>query len=171
MDPVEPEAAVRSVRRRRNVPPSPEAPPASNARTWLIYGTLLTAIAGLMLDGYLIDRPSKPPLPSLSQATQVRSAIAESAESLQVVVGWDLTLADSSGVPNSVRVRVIPEQADTLVLTQPANQLADTAYLPVPPVGHGLQGVSCVAAQHRAQPLEEVCVPWEYTRPQTGPPS
>ena len=97
--------------------------------------------------------------------------MAESAESLQVVVGWDLTLSAAAGAPDSVRVRVIPEQADTLVLIQPANQLADTVYLPVPPVGQAMSGVSCVAAQHGAQPMEEVCVPWRYVRSRTDPPS
>lgn len=167
---MEPEVVVRSVRRRRTAPPDPEPAPPAKARTWLIYAALATGIAGLMFDGFLSDRPSKPPLPSLSQATEVRSAIAESAESLQVVVGWDLSLSDAAGAPDSVRVRVIPEQADTLVLIQPANQLADTAYLPVPPVGQAMSGFSCVAARHGAQPMEEVCVPWKYVRRRTVPP-
>jgi hypothetical protein len=135
-----------------------------NARAWVIYGALAMGVAGLMLDGYLRDSPTKPPLPSLSQATEVRSAIAESSESLQVVVGWDLSLSDSAGAPDSVRVRVIPERSDTLVLTQPANQLADTAYLPVPPVGQSMSGLSCVAPRRGSQTLEEVCAPWKYYR-------
>ncbi len=159
---VEPEAVVRSIRRRRTQSPLPDGPAPVNARAWVIYAALTTALAGLMFDGYLRDNPTKPPLPSLSQATDVRSAIAESSESLQVVVGWDLSLSDSAGAPDSVRVRVIPERADTLVLTQPANQLADTAYLPVPPRGQAMRGFSCVAARHGAQPLEEVCAPWKY---------
>lgn len=159
---VEPEAVVRSIRRRRTQPP--ETPPPVNARAWVIYATLTMGTAGLMFDGYLRDNPTKPPLPSLSQATKVRSAVAESSESLQVVVGWDLSLSDSAGAPDSVRVRVIPDRADALVLTQPANQLADTAYLPVPPAGQAMRGLSCVAAQHGTQTLEEVCAPWNYVR-------
>jgi hypothetical protein len=130
---------VRSVRRRRTVPPNPEPTPPAKARSWLIYAALATGLAALMFDGFLTDRPSKPPLPGVSQATKVRSAIAESSESLQVVVGWDLSLSDAAGAPESVRVRVIPEQADTVVLVQPANQLADTAYLPVPPAGQAIK--------------------------------
>ena len=167
---VEPEAVVRSIRRRRTQSPLPEAAPPGNARAWMIYATLTMGTAGLMFDGYLRDNPSKPPLPSLSQATDVRSAIAESDDSLQVVVGWDLSLSDSAGAPDSVRVRVIPERSDTLVLTQPAHQLADTAYLPVPPVGQAMRGFSCVAARHGIQPLEEVCAPWKYVRSRTDPP-
>jgi len=162
---VVPEVVVRSIRRRRTLPPPPEAPPPVSARTWLIYTALAAGMAGLMFEGHLSDRPGKLPLPSLSQATEVRSAISESAESLRVVVGWDLSLSDSAGAPDSVRVRVIPEQGDTVVLTQPANQLADTAYLPAPAAGQTAKGLSCVAAQHGEQPLEEVCTPWQYVRP------
>jgi hypothetical protein len=118
-----------------------------------------------MFDGYLSDRPSKPPLPSHSEATEVRSVISESAESLQVVVGWDLSLSDSAGAPDSVRVRVIPEQGDTVVLSQPANQLADTVYLAAPEAGETAKGLSCVAARHGEESLEEVCTPWQYVRP------
>ena len=167
---MEPEAVVRSVRRRRTVPLDPDPPRPARARARLIYTALATGIAALMFDGFLTDRPTKPPLPGLSQATKVSSAIAESSESLQVVVGWDLSLSEAAGAPESVRVRVIPEQADTVVQIQPANQLADTAYLPVPPAGQAMSGSSCVAAQHGAQPLEEVCVPWRYVSRRTVPP-
>jgi hypothetical protein len=118
-----------------------------------------------MFNGALTDRPKSLPLPALSQVTDVRSTIGEVADSLQVVVGWDLTLS-AEGVPDSVRVRVIPELADTLTLTQFGSQLADTAYLPAPKVGQTVKGLSCVAAQHgEEQPLEEVCTPWQYVRP------
>jgi hypothetical protein len=162
---VEPEVIVRSVRRRRSHPPPPEAPPPVAARTWLIYTALAAATAALMFDGYLSDPPDKPPLPTLSQATEVRSEISMAADSLQVVVGWDLSLSDSAGVPDSVRVRVIPLQGDTVVMSQPANQLADTAYLAAPDTGEAAQGVSCVAARHDQEPPEEVCTPWQYVRP------
>ena len=164
-DVVEPEVVVRSIRRRRTMPPLPEAPPPVSARTWLIYTALAAGMAGLMFEGHLSDRPGKLALPGRSQATEVRSAISESADSLRVVVGWDLTLSDSAGAPDSVRVRVIPEQGDTVVLTQPANQLADTAYLPAPAAGKTAAGLSCVAAQHDQGPPQEVCTPWQYVRP------
>jgi hypothetical protein len=162
---VEPEVIVRSVRRRRMRPPPPEAPPPVAARTWLIYIALATGTAGLMFDGYLSDRPDRPPLPTLSQVREVRSEISMAADSLQVVVGWDLTLSDSAGIPDSVRVKVIPQQGDTVVMIQPSNQLADTAYLAAPDTGETAQGVSCVAAQHDQAPLEEACTPWQYVRP------
>ena len=162
---MEPEVVVRSIRRRRTQPPYPEAPPPVNARTWLIYAILTMGTAGLMFDGHLSDRPGKSPLPSLSQATEVRSAIAESAGSLQVVVEWDLTLSEPEGLPDSVAVRVIPDpQTNTLTSTRPAHQLTDTAYLPAPAAGQTV-GHSCVAAHHPGQPLQEVCTPWRYVRP------
>jgi hypothetical protein len=130
-----------------------------------MYTTLSLGLAALMFNGYLTDQPKSLPLPDFSQVTDVRSTIGEVADSLQVVVGWDLTLS-AEGAPESVRVRVIPELADTLTLTQLGSELADTAYLPVPKAGQTVKGVSCVAAQHgEEQPLEEVCTPWQYVRP------
>lgn len=163
---VEPEVIVRSVRRRRTrPPPPPETPPPAAARTWIIYTVLAAGTAGLMFDGYLRDRPPRPPLPSLSQATEVRSAISMSGATMQVIVDWDLSLSDSAGVPDSVRVRVIPRPGDTVVMSQPSSQLADTAYLAAPDTGETVQGLSCVAAQHDQEPSEEVCTPWQYVRP------
>jgi hypothetical protein len=81
-------------------------------------------------------------------------------------VGWDLTLSEPEGLPDSVVVRVIPErQMDTVTSTRPAQQLTDTAYLPTPAAGQTVQGHSCVAARHWEQPLQEVCTPWQYVRP------
>lgn len=162
---VEPEVVVRSIRRRRTQPLPPATPQPFNLRNWVIYFALIVGVAGLMFEGFVLDHPTRTQLPSLSQATEVRSAIVLAAESLQVIVGWDLSLSDSAGIPDSVRVRVIPEQGDTLVLSQPANQLTDTAYLPAPPLGQTAKGLSCVAAQHAEDSLQEVCTPWQYVRP------
>ncbi len=162
---VEPEVIVRSVRRRRSSPPPPETAPSVAPRTWLIYTALAAGTAALMFDGYLSDRPSKTPLPDLSEATEVRSEISMAAESLQVVVGWDLSLSDPAGIPDSVRVRVIPQRGNTVILNQASSQLTDTAYLAAPDTGETAQGLSCVAAQHDQEPWEEVCTPWQYVRP------
>jgi hypothetical protein len=162
----EPEVTVRSVRRRRSPPPPPPTPPPVNLRNWAIYLVLTLATAGLMFDGFLSDRPARSLLPSLSQAINVRSTIAQIADSLQVVVGWDFTLSDPGGLPDSVVIRIVPKRlADTVTAVRPAQLLADTTYLPLPPVGQTAQGVSCVAARHAEEPLEEVCTPWQYVRP------
>lgn len=135
-------------------------------RNWIVYTILSVGVAGLMFNGFLTDTPSRLPLPDFSQATDVRSTIWEAGSSLQIVVGWDLTLSEPAGAPDSMRVRVIPESAETVTLTQHGAELADTAYLPAPKAGQTVKGRSCVAAQHgEEQPLEEVCTPWQYVRP------
>ena len=163
---MKPEVLVGTLRRRRRSSPKPDTPHAPNLRNWVVYTLLTAGVAGLMFDGFLTDRPQALPLPRLSQASDVRSTIWEANDSLQVVVAWALTLSEPEGVPEAVRVRVIPEQPrDTLTSTQPARELADTAYIPAPPPGQTAKGLSCVAAQHGEQPLEEVCTPWQYVRP------
>ena len=163
---MKPEVLVGTIRRRRRSSPKPETPRPPNIRNWIVYTALALGIAGLMFNGYLTDRPARLPLPDLSQATEVRSTIWEASDSLHVVVGWDLTLSEPEGLPDSVRIRVIPEASDTLTLTQHGAALADTAYLPAPEAGQTIRGLSCVAAQHdREQPEEEVCTPWQYVRP------
>src|SRR3954462_1842248 len=104
--PVQPEVRVRSVRRRRSEPPPPLSPPPPNIRNWMIYAGLVILVAGLMVDGFLRHRPPRANLPSYSQATDVRSSIIEIADSLQVVVSWDLTLSGPTGRPDSIRVSV-----------------------------------------------------------------
>ncbi len=166
----EPEVIVRSVRRRRTTPPPPATPPPVNLRNWAIYLALILLVAWLMFDGFLSDRPTRALLPVFSQATEVRSTIAVTDDSLQVVVGWDLTLSEPEGLPDSVVVRVIPQlQTDTVTSMQAARQLTDTAYLPAPAAGQTARGLSCVAAQHLEQPLQEVCTPWQYVRPAAAP--
>jgi hypothetical protein len=163
---VEPEVMVRGVRRRKKRPARPDAPTPPTERTWLIYAALTVGTAGLMFNGYLSDRPIRPPLPNLAQATDVKSDIKAADDSLMVVVTWDLTLSVPQGIPESVQVRLIPEQPpDTLRSSQPGHALADTIYLPAPPPGQSAKGLSCVAAQHGRDSLEEACTAWQYIRP------
>jgi hypothetical protein len=122
-------------------------------------------VAALMLDGYLSHRPQHLALPSLSQATEVRSAVSETPDSLQVVVSWDLTLAAPAGAPDSIRVTVIRQPSDSLVSIQRAGQLADTLFLPLPAAGKTVQALSCVSAEHQRELPDESCTPWQYVRP------
>jgi hypothetical protein len=163
---VEPEVVVRSIRRRRAAVPPPRAPTTPNVRTWLIYLGLGTVVGALMLEGFLGHRPHVE-LPSLSQAAEVRSAITQVADSLRVVVSWDLTLSDSAGRPDSIRVKVMADKQrrDSLVSMQSATQLADTIHMPAPAVGQTVSGLSCVAADHPTEPAQESCTPWQYVRP------
>jgi hypothetical protein len=135
-------------------------------RNWAIYTGVGAVVAALMLDGYLSHRPQHLALPSLSEATEVRSAVSETGDSLQVVVSWDLTLAAPAGAPDSIRVTVVRQQPpDSLVSIQQAGQLADTLYLPLPTAGQTVQAVSCVTAEHQGALPDETCTPWQYVRP------
>ncbi|HZB28432.1 MAG TPA: hypothetical protein VE282_07700 [Gemmatimonadales bacterium] len=163
---MEPEVHVRSVRRRRSEPPTPPPSPPLNLRNVLIYLGVGLLLLALMVEGFLRDRPPQLPLPPLAYATEVRSALSEVADSLQVVVSWDLTLAGPSGRPDSIRIKVVPEQQQrTFVAVQASTQLSDTLYLPAPQPGQTLTGVSCAAAEHPGVPSEESCTPWQYIRP------
>lgn len=163
---MEPEVHVRSVRRRRSDPPVPPTPRPLHLRNILIYCGIGILVVALMVEGYLLDRPHQLPLPPLAQATEVRSALSEIADSLQVIVSWDLTLADSTGRPDSIRIKVVPqEQQRTFVAMQSSTQLADTLYLPAPSSGQTLTGFSCASAEHPGVPPEESCTPWQYIRP------
>lgn len=168
---LQPEVMVRSVRRRRREKPPQPAPPALNPRNLLIYLGLAIGVAGLMVEGHLAHRPEHLPLPTLSRATEVRSLISQRADSLQVVVSWDLTLSEPAGRPDSIQVRVVPGgQGPGAVSVQSAAQLADTVYIPGPVRGQTLSGVSCASARHPQIPTEESCTPWQFVRPSAEPP-
>jgi hypothetical protein len=135
-------------------------------RNLLIYLGLGTLVLALMVEGFLRDRPHQLPLPSLAHAIEVRSTLTEVADSLQVIVAWDLTLAESTGRPDSIRIKVVPEQQQrTFIAMQSSTQLADTLYLPAPSPGQTLTGFSCATAEHPQVPPEESCTPWQYIRP------
>jgi hypothetical protein len=169
-DPVgEPEVVVRSVRRRRSAPHKPP-PPVINARNLLIYLVLSLLTAALMVEGFLRDRPQHRLLPAHSYPTEVTSGISEQADSLQVVVSWDLTLSEPAGRPDSIRIRVVPERREPgLRSFQAGSQLADTVYLPAPLRGQTLSGISCASAEHPGEALMESCTPWQYVRPAAEP--
>jgi hypothetical protein len=119
-----------------------------------------------MFEGYLSHRPLHAALPQRSEVTEVRSALSPIADSLQVVVSWDLTLSTPEGQPDSIRLKVVPALGtDSMIDMQPATLFADTAFFAAPPPGQTLTGSSCVAARHPDLPLTEVCTPWQYVRP------
>ncbi|HEX2250505.1 MAG TPA: hypothetical protein VHH32_09140 [Gemmatimonadales bacterium] len=166
---LQPEVHVRSVRRRRSDPPTPLTPPPVNPRNWMIYAGVVMVVLTLMLEGFLSHRPRQV-LPGLSQATEVHSTLSELADSLRVVVSWDLTLSEPEGRPDSIRIRVVQtEPQQTVTVFQSSTQVADTVYLPMPPRGQTLSGVSCAAAEHPGPAGEESCTPWQYVRPSASP--
>jgi hypothetical protein len=132
----------------------------------MIYAGLVLLVLALMVDGFLGHRPEHTLLPTYSQATEVRSSLAEVSDSLQIVVSWDLTLADSAGRPDSIRVKVLTDRrSDSLISMQPSTELSDTLYLVAPGSRQSIRGVSCAAAEFPGRPLEESCTPWQYVRP------
>ena len=162
---MKPEVVVGNVRRRRRSP-KPDIPRPPHIRNLLIYFVLSVGVAGLMFDGFLTDRPATLPLPLLSQTRDVRSTIWEAGDSLQIEIGWDLTISDPQGVPDSIQVRLVQDSIEVLAQIQAGSQLADTAYIPAPKPGETVKGLSCVAAHHGVEePIEEVCTPWQYVRP------
>src|SRR3954469_4271662 len=123
---MEVEVRVHSVRRRRSEPPVPDIPRPPNLRNWLIYAGLGGLVATLMFEGYLSHKPVDSILPQVSEATDVRSTVSATADSLQVVVAWDLTLSTPEGKPDSVRVTVIPAPGkDSILGMQVATVFAD----------------------------------------------
>jgi hypothetical protein len=162
---VNPEVVVGSVRRRRRTP-KPDTPRPPHIRNLVIYIVLSVGVAALMFNGFLSDRPTTVPLPLLSQTTDVRTTIWEAGDSLQIEVGWDLTMSEPQGVPDSIRVRVVQDSTEVLTLIQAGSALADTALIPAPRPGETVKGFSCVAAHHDVEEvIEEVCTPWQYVRP------
>ena len=160
-----PEVVVGSVRRRRRSP-KPDTPRPPHIRNLVIYVILSVGVAGLMFNGFLTDSPTTVPLPLLSQTTDVRSTIWEAGDSLQIEIGWDLTMSERQGVPDSIRVRVVQGSTEILTLIQAGSELADTALIAAPKPGDTVKGFSCAAAHHGVEEvMEEVCTPWQYVRP------
>ena len=163
------EVRVHRVRRRRSDPLPTERSRPPNLRNWLIYAVLTGLVLLLMFEGYLNHKPRHAALPSIAEATGVRSAISPAADSLRVVVTWDLTLSPPEGRPDSVEVKVVSNRGgDSLIHIQLASLFADTAYLAAPRAGQTLTGSSCVAAKHPSAPLTESCTPWQYVQSQPG---
>ena len=161
------EVRVHRVRRRRSEPAVPDRPRPPNIRNWLIYAGLSGLTAVLMFEGHLSHKPDHG-LPSLSEATSIRSVITPTDDSLQIVVSWDLTLSIPKGRPDSIRIKVVSAPTnDSMIVMQTATQFADTAYVRAPEPGQTLIGSSCVAAQHPNIPPVESCTPWRYVRPTT----
>jgi hypothetical protein len=166
IEPVEVEVRVHRGRRRRTDRPPPDTPRPPNVRNWLIYAGLTGLVAALMFDGYLNHKPRVHALAKRSEATDVTSTISLAADSLQVVVSWDLTLSTPEGQPDSIRIKVVAAPGnDSIMAMRPATVFADTAYLPAPVPGQTLTGSSCVEALHPIEPLIEMCTPWQYVRP------
>jgi hypothetical protein len=166
LEQVEVEVRVHRVRRRRSESREPVIDRPPNARNWLIYAGLAVLCAALMFEGHLSHRPRDHTLPKLADVTDVRSSITPAADSLQIVVSWDLTLSTPEGQPDSIRISVVPAGGqDSLVAMRAGDKFADTATIAAPAPGQSLSGRSCVAAVRAEEVPLGACTPWQYVRP------
>jgi hypothetical protein len=140
-------------------------------RRWWVLLSLLT-ILGLGVAAYFVLRPTPDTL-VLAEAGQLRSAVEQKGDSLQVVVQWQLFTPPGAEPAESLRVEV---RADSMgssaarVRVLPGLRRQDTVYVPAPAAGETIDGLSCVAVQHRSIMSRETCTPWRYVRPLAGPP-
>jgi hypothetical protein len=136
----------------------------------VIYAVLACLTVPLMFEGYLNHKPRYAALPKTAETTGVRSLIIPIADSLRVVVTWDLTLSAPEGRPDSIHVKVLANGGkDSVVHSQRASVFADTVFLAAPPAGRTVTGSSCVAAHHAVAPLTETCTPWQFVRSDSTP--
>jgi hypothetical protein len=112
---------------------------------------------------------------SLPTAMNVRSELATAADSLQVIVSWDIDLRSAVvRRVDSVRVEVgLGDGRQSQIRVSSSEQRTDTLRLPAPAAGQTAAGYSCVATVQAARLSRETCTPWQYVRPtaelQTAP--
>jgi hypothetical protein len=135
-------------------------------REKILFLVVAAGAALAVLLWWLLRAPPKPvkAIP-LAHIDAVRSTISDQGDSLQMVVDWDLSQLSILGRTDSIRVEVVPEEGDTLVVTQSADQKADTVHLLSPPAGKSIKGYTCATAHYSTQPGEQTCTPWQYVRP------
>lgn len=103
---------------------------------------------------------------TVAEATDVRSDVSRQGDSLEVAVGWSLTVASSQSVPESIRVEVgLSDTELVAVSTEAADRRQDTLWLPAPDAGQTASGYSCVSAIHRGRLMPENCTPWQFVLP------
>lgn len=135
-------------------------------REKILFFVVAAAAALAVLLWWLLREPPPPakPIP-VAHIDAVRSSISELGDSLDMVVVWDLSQLSVLGPTDSVRVEVVPEDGDRILLIQSADQKADTVQLPGPKPGQSAKGYSCVTVQSGGEPGEQTCTPWQYVRP------
>jgi hypothetical protein len=153
-------------RRRRSGPTTREVKrEGPNPEKILFF--VIAAAAGLATLAWWFLRnppPAAKPIP-VTHIDAVRSTITGQGDSLDLVVVWDLSRLSVLGLADSLRVEIVPDEGDRVVLTQASAQQADTAHLPGPKPGGSAKGYSCVAVASGGESGEQTCTPWQYVRP------
>jgi hypothetical protein len=160
-------------------PPTEQIIEQPKPRRWPVV-VLLLAVLGVAVGGlWMIYRRQHTALrrDSLPIAMNVRSELATAADSLQVIVSWEID-ARSSVVRrvDSIRVEVgLGDGRQSQTRVSSSEKRTDTLRLPAPAAGETAAGYSCVATVEAARLSRETCTPWQYVRPtaelQTAPPA
>jgi hypothetical protein len=130
----------------------------------LLLALLGVAVAGLWMirDRQLAALRSE----VLPRVTEVRSELSATADSLQIVVRWQMPAVRRGVVPDSVRVEVgLGDGRQSQTKVSPNDRTSDTLHLPTPTAGGSAVGYSCVATVEAARLSRETCTPWQYVRP------
>jgi hypothetical protein len=135
-------------------------------REKILFFVVAAAAALAALLWWLLREPPPPakPIP-VPHINAVRSSISKLDDSLEMVVVWELSQLSVLGPADSLRIELVPEDGDMLMLTQSADQKADTVHLLGPGAGETAKGYSCVAVYSGGEPGEQTCTPWQYVRP------
>jgi hypothetical protein len=149
---------------RRHTPVVNEIEVPPKPRRWpLVLGALVFLVACAV---WLFRERLFPPPPVVpkSNVKAVQSDVAQRGDSLDVVVSW--TLADFSGIVDSVRVEVDIASSDTSrVAMLPSSRRVDTLRFGLPAVGQATAGTSCVSTLYLGRLSHERCTPWQFVRP------
>jgi len=158
-------------------PPTEQIIEQPKPRRWP-FVVLLLAVLGVAVAGLtMLYRRRHAALhgEALPIATDVRSNLTTDADSLQVIVSWQIDKHSSViARVDSIRVEVgLGDGRQSQTSVSSSEQRADTLRLPAPVAGETAAGYSCVATVQAARLSRETCTPWQYVRPtaelQTAP--
>lgn len=139
---------------------------SATRRRRILMLVLLLALAGGVVWMLVSQNRQAAQTIEMAEATDVRSDVTQQGDSLEIVVGWELTVVPHAGVAESVRVEVgLGDGAVAQVATLAAGERTDTLKIPAPAPGETASGYSCVAALSRGRLTRESCTPWQYVRP------
>jgi hypothetical protein len=159
-------------------PPTEQIIEPPKPKRWPVV-VLLLAVLGVAIAGlWMIRRRAHDALraEALPIATDVRSELSTAADSLQVVVTWQISTMSGGGRVDSIRVEAgLGDGRKSQTHVSPSDQRTDTLRLPPPGEGETASGYSCVATVQAARLSRETCTPWQYVRPTaelpTAPPA
>jgi hypothetical protein len=159
---------------RRWEPPTEQIIEPPKPKRWpfvvLLLAVLGVAIAGLWMIRWRAHAALR--AEALPTATDVRSELSTAADSLQVVVSWQISTLSGGGRVDSIRVEVgLGDGRKSQTQVSPSDQRTDTLRLPSPAEGETAAGYSCVATVQAARLSRETCTPWQYVRPTAALPT